>query len=163
MNNSIYQFSVSTLQGKEISLEEYKGKVILIVNTATRCGRRGQLEDLEIIYQKYKDKGFVVIGFPSNDFAQEPLNGEAIQEYCAMNYGVTFPMMNKVHVRGEKAAPLFQFFSDKNKNGAIERIPKWNFYKFLIGKDGKVITSFWTYRRPVNKKITTAIEAALNK
>lgn len=162
MNQSIYQFKVTTLQGKEISLEDYKGKVILIVNTATRCGRRGQLEDLEKIYQKYKDKGFVVLGFPSNDFAQEPLNGEAIQEYCEINFGVTFPMMNKINVRGENADPLFKFFSDKNKNGMIERTPRWNFYKFLIGKDGKVIDSFWTYRKPTNKKITSAIENALN-
>lgn len=162
MNQSIYQFKVTTLQGKEISLEDYKGKVILIVNTATRCGRRGQLEDLEKIYQKYKDKGFVVLGFPSNDFAQEPLNGEAIQEYCSINYGVTFPMMNKINVRGKNADPLFKFFSDKNQNGAIERIPKWNFYKFLIGKNGKVLDSFWTYRKPTNKKITSAIENALN-
>lgn len=162
MNQSIYQFKVTTLQGKEISLEDYKGKVILIVNTATRCGRRGQLEDLEKIYQKYKDKGFEVLGFPSNDFAQEPLNGEAIQEYCSINFGVTFPMMNKINVRGENADPLFKFFSDKNQNGVIERIPKWNFYKFLIGKNGKVLDSFWTYRKPTNKKITSAIEKALN-
>lgn len=160
-DQSIYQFKVKTLQGKEISLEAYKGKVILIVNTATRCGRRGQLEDLELIYQQFKDRGFIVIGFPSNDFAQEPLNGEAISEYCSINYGVTFPMMNKINVRGENADPLFKFFSDKNKNGIIERTPKWNFYKFLIGRDGKVLNSFWTYRRPVNKKIITAIEKAL--
>ncbi len=161
MDKSIYQFKVTTLQGKEISLEAYKGKVLLIVNTATRCGKRGQLEDLETIYQKYKDRGFSVLGFPSNDFAQEPLNGEAIQEYCSINYGVTFPMMNKINVRGENADPLFSFFSDKNKNGVIARTPKWNFYKFLIGKDGFVRDSFWTYRRPVNKKITDAIENAL--
>ncbi len=161
MPETIYGFTTKTLQGKEIALDAYRGKVLLVVNTATGCGQSPQLESLEALYRKYKDNGLVIIGFPSDSFAQEPREGEEIAEYCSVNYGVSFPMMQKVQVRGENADPVFQFFANKKANGKIARIPKWNFYKFLIGRDGKVIDAFWTYRKPTNKKIIRAIENAL--
>jgi glutathione peroxidase len=162
ITGSVYPFKVKRPDGEEIQLDTFKGKVVLIVNTASRCGRAPQLRSLESLYQKYKGQGFIVVGFPSNDFSQEPLEGTALQEYCEINYGVSFLIMDKIHVRGSNAHPLFQFFSDKKKNGRIATTPRWNYYKFLVGRDGKVIDSFWTYRGPLNKKIIRAIETALS-
>lgn len=161
MNKSVYSFATKTLQGKEISLSDFRGKVLLVVNTATGCGQSPQLTALEKLYQEYKDRGLMVIGFPSDQFNQEPLEGNSIQEHCSINYGVTFPMMEKVMVNGKNAHPLFKFFNNKNENGAIQAHPRWNFYKFLIGRNGEVIDYFWTYRQPGNKKIRAAIEKAL--
>jgi len=161
VDNTIYQFKFITTSGKEITTAELSGKVVLIVNTATKCGHTPQLETLEALYHKYKDSGLLILGVPSDQFAQEPLEGENISEYCSINYGVTFPMLQKTPVRGEHAHPVFTFFADEKKNGKIASTPKWNFYKYLIGRDGKVIDYFWTYRKPDNKKIIRAIEKAL--
>jgi len=162
MAESIYGYKIKTLQGNEISMDVYKGNVLLIVNTASECGRTPQLEDLEMLYKKYRASGLMVLGFPSNDFAQEPLEGEALKEFCEMNYGVTFPILEKVNVNGQNAHPLFHFFADKQLNGKTSRPPKWNFYKYLVGHDGQLIDSYWSYRRPKNRKIIRAIEKALS-
>jgi glutathione peroxidase len=162
VDNTIYQFNFTTPSGKSLSTADLSGKVILIVNTATKCGHTPQLITLEKLYNKYKDQGLLIIGFPSDQFAQEPLEGEDISEFCSINYGVTFPMMQKTKLKGEDAHPIFKFFASKSKNGAISSVPRWNFYKYLIGRDGKVIDYFWTYRKPDNAKFVRAIEKALD-
>lgn len=158
---TIYPYTSTLLNGKEISFDQFRGKVILVVNTASRCGHDYQLGMLESVYKKYKDQGLVIVGFPSDQFAQEPLDSEGIAEHCSINYGVTFPMMQKIKVRGQDAHPIYRFFADKKLNGAISSKPKWNFYKYLIGRDGQVIDYFWTYRKPDNAKFIRAIERAL--
>lgn len=159
---SIHQFTVKNLAGKDVPLETYKGKVLLIVNTASKCGYTPQLEQLEKLHEKFRDKGFSVLAFPSNDFGgQEPLNGEAIQEFCDRNYGVTFPVFEKIHVKGNKAAPLFHFLSDKKQNGAVASTPKWNFHKYLIDKEGRVVDFFYTITEPDAIRVQRAIEKLL--
>lgn len=162
MEKTIYGFTARNSAGKEISFDQFKGKVLLIVNTASGCGHTPQLGELEEIYQRYKNDGLQIIGFPTDQFSQEPLEGKAIDEFCTVNYGVTFPIMEKCNVKGANAHPVFQFFADKNQNGKIASAPYWNFYKYLIGRDGKVIDYFFTYRHPTSKKITRAIEKALS-
>ena len=159
---SIHQFTVKNLAGKDVKLEDYKGKALLIVNTASKCGYTPQLAQLEKLHEKYKDKGFAVLGFPSNDFGgQEPLAGKAIQEFCEVNYGVTFTVFEKVHVKGSKAAPLFKFLSDKKLNGKISSAPKWNFHKYLIDKEGRVVDFFYTITEPDAPRLARAIEKLL--
>ncbi|MEZ5014542.1 MAG: glutathione peroxidase [Chitinophagales bacterium] len=163
MSESFYDLQTLTLQGKSFSFGDLRGKVCLIVNIASKCGRAPQLEGLQKLYEKYKDKGFAILAFPSDQFHQEPLEGERIEEYCSINYGVTFPIMEKTKVRGKDAHPVFSYFSSKNKNGVFASKPYWNFYKYLIGRDGKPITYFWSYKKPGSKKIIRAIEKALEK
>ncbi|HMU68741.1 MAG TPA: glutathione peroxidase [Chitinophagales bacterium] len=158
---SIHALNVTALSGRTFSMSEYTGKVLLIVNTASKCGHTYQLGLLEELYQEYKDRGLVVIGFPSDQFAQEPLNGEQIQEHCQVNYGVTFPMMAKSKVRGDEANAVFKFFSSKSLNGKFSKQPRWNFYKFLVGRNGEALDHFWTYRKPNNAALRKAIERAL--
>lgn len=160
-DHTIYPFSANKLNGQPFSFEQLRGKVVLVVNTASKCGHDYQLGMLEELYRTYKDRGLMIIGFPSDQFAQEPLDSSGIAEHCSINYGVSFPMMEKIKVRGKMAHPLYQFFADKKANGVLSNTPKWNFYKFLIGRDGKVIDYFWTYRKPDNKKFRMAIEKAL--
>ncbi len=162
-NQTIYQFVVKTLADEEFSLSAYRNEVLLIVNTATKCGHAPQLEQLETLYQRYKNKGFTVLAFPSAQFNQEPLEGKAIGEYCSKNYGITFPMLQKIQLRGDDAHPLYKFFADKRLNGKIASKPRWNYYKYLIGNDGKVIDYYVTWLSPSSKKITRAIENALTK
>ncbi len=162
MSKSIHQFTVKNLVGKDVKLEDYKGKALLIVNTASKCGYTPQLAQLEKLHEKYKDKGFAVLGFPSNDFGgQEPLAGQAIQEFCEVNYGVTFPVFEKVHVKGSKAVPLFKFLSDKKLNGEVSSTPKWNFHKYLIDKEGRVVDFFYTITEPDAPRLARAIEKLL--
>lgn len=159
---SIHQFTVKDLSGNDVLLESYKGKALLIVNTASKCGYTPQLAQLERLHEKYKDKGFSVLAFPSNDFGgQEPLKGEAIREFCKENYGVTFPVFEKVHVKGSKATPLFQFLSDKKLNGAVSSTPRWNFHKYLIDKEGRVVDFFYTITTPGASRLQRAIEKLL--
>ncbi len=162
MEKTIYGFTARNSAGKKILFDQFKDKVLLIVNTASGCGHTPQLAELEEIYQRYKNSGLIVIGFPTDQFSQEPLEGKAIDEFCSVNYGVTFPIMEKCKIKGEHAHPIFQFFADKKQNGKISSAPYWNFYKYLIGRDGKVIDYFFTYRHPTNKKIIRAIEKALS-
>ena len=162
MENTIYQFSANTLQNKPVSLSEYKDKVILIVNTASECGFTPQYKGLEELYQEYKDKGLVVLGFPSNDFGgQEPLEGKEIESFCSINYGVSFPIFEKTKVKGKEASDLFKFLSDKKQNGNVNISPKWNFQKYLINKNGEVVDYFLSTTTPNSGKIKRAIEKLL--
>jgi glutathione peroxidase len=142
MNNQFYQFIAKSLQGKEIAMDTYKGKTVLIVNTASKCGFTPQFEGLEKLYEKYKDKGFVILGFPCNQFAnQEPGDEKSISEGCLLNYGVTFPMFSKIEVNGENAHPVYKYLK-KELNGVFGSKIKWNFTKFLIDADGKPVKRF---------------------
>ncbi|MFA5573469.1 MAG: glutathione peroxidase [Brumimicrobium sp.] len=136
---TIYDYEVETIEGETISLSKFKGKKMLIVNTASKCGFTPQYKQLEELYQMFKDKDFVILGFPSNDFlSQEPGTNEEIAEFCQKNYGVTFPMMAKIKVKGKNKAPLYNYLTSKELNGHSDSKVKWNFQKYLIGKDGKI-------------------------
>ncbi len=163
MKKSIHQFKVKNAKGSEIDLEEYKGKVVLVVNTASKCGFTPQLEKLEALYKEYKNDDFVILGFPSNDFAnQEPLEGEKAEEFCQINYGVSFPIMEKVHVKGDQQHPLFKFLSNKSENGKVNSIPKWNFHKYLVNKEGEVVDYFYTITSPTSGKIKKSVKKLLS-
>ncbi len=160
--NTIYDISFKNAAGKEISLADYKGKTLLLVNTATKCGLAPQFKDLEELYKTYKDKGLVILGFPSNQFSnQEPLEGEAIDQFCELNYGVSFPIFDKTDVKGETASPLFKFLSNKNENGAVGLSPKWNFQKYLINRQGEVVDYFLPITTPTAGRVKRAIEKLL--
>ena len=136
---TIYQFKVNDLQGNEFDFETLKGKKIIIVNTASKCGLTPQYEGLQDIYDKYEKSGVVVVGFPSNDFLwQEPGNSEKIASFCKLNYGVTFPMMEKIKVKGSKKHDIYSFLTQKNKNGYEDSKVTWNFQKFLINRKGEL-------------------------
>ncbi len=148
MDAQFYQLSAVSLQGKEISMEEYKGKTVLIVNTASECGFTPQFEGLEKLYQKYKDKGLVILGFPCNQFgSQEPGDEKSIAAGCVINYGVTFQMFSKVEVNGDNAHPIYKFLKSE-KGGWFGDAIKWNFTKFLINSEGKPIERFAPVTKP---------------
>jgi glutathione peroxidase len=137
---TIYQFKVTDLYGKEFDFSTLKGKKLLIVNTASECGLTPQYKDLEAIYRKYKDKNFVIIGFPANNFgSQEPGSNEQIAKFCQMNYGVTFPMMSKISVKGKDIHEVYKFLTQKDKNGLQDSQVEWNFQKYLINEEGELI------------------------
>ena len=137
---TIYQFKVTDLYGKEFDFYTLKGKKLLIVNTASECGLTPQYKDLEAIYRKYKDKNFVIIGFPANNFgSQEPGSNEQIAKFCQMNYGVTFPMMSKISVKGKDIHEVYKFLTQKDKNGLQDSQVEWNFQKYLINEEGELI------------------------
>lgn len=148
MENSFYQFKATSLQGKEISMEEYKGKTVLVVNTASKCGLSPQFEGLEALNQKYKDKGLVILGFPCNQFGnQEPGDEKSISEGCVINYGVSFQMFSKVDVNGDQAHPLYKYLK-KQLSGFLGSRIKWNFTKFLIDSNGKPVKRFSPTTKP---------------
>lgn len=150
----------NTPAGKESSLAEYKGKVVLVVNTASKCGLTPQYEALEAIHRKYAAKGFTVLAFPCNDFGgQEPGTAAEISEFCQTKYSVTFPLMAKIHVKGSEQHPLYQALT--GKEGSFPGDVKWNFGKFLIGKDGKPLARFEPTEKPDSEAITAAIEKAI--
>jgi glutathione peroxidase len=137
---TIYQFRVKDLYGKEFDFASLKGKKILVVNTASECGLTPQYKDLEAIYEKYKDKNFVIVGFPANNFgSQEPGSNEEIAKFCKSNYGVTFPMMSKVSVKGKDMTEIYQFLTQKGKNGLQDSEVEWNFQKYLINEEGRLV------------------------
>jgi glutathione peroxidase len=137
---TIYQFKVTDLYGNEFDFASLKGKKILIVNTASECGLTPQYKDLEAIYGKYKEKNFVILGFPANNFgAQEPGSNEQIAAFCQKNYGVTFPMMEKISVKGNDKHELYQFLTEKSKNGLQDSDVEWNFQKYLINENGELV------------------------
>lgn len=151
---TIHPFKVKLLNGQEKDLSHYKGKVLLIVNTASGCGFTPQLEELQKLREQFVDEGFEVLGFPSNDFGkQEPLEGDAIHQFCEVNYGVQFPIFEKVMVRGAGAHPLFKFLSKKELNGRLNSTPKWNFHKYLVNKNGEVVNYFYPFTKPSSSKI----------
>jgi glutathione peroxidase len=157
---SIYDFKANQINGKPVKLSAYKGKVLLIVNTASQCGFTPQFAGLEALYEKYADQGLTVLGFPSNQFgAQDPGTNEEIGAFCTTNYGVSFPMMEKIDVNGSDAAPLYQWLT-KEKPGLLGFTAiKWNFTKFLIGRDGTVLKRYAPLDTPAS--LTRDIEAAL--
>ena len=165
MNNSIHQFLVKNAQNKEVNLADYKGKVVMIVNTASKCGLTPQLDKLEKLYEEYKDQGFEIIGFPSNDFAgQEPLTADKAEEFCKVNYGVTFPIMEKIHVKkGDEQHELYKFMAKEAPGPGLLTNPKWNFHKYIIDKEGKVVDYFIPTTEPDNEKIKKEIEELLKK
>jgi len=157
---SIYNFSVLRNNGEEESLDKYRGQVVLIVNTASKCGFTEQYKGLEALYQKYKSQGFVILGFPCNQFGkQEPGSNSDIAEFCELNFGVTFPLFAKVDVNGKEAAPLFEYLKSQAKGVLGSTGVKWNFTKFLVAKDGSVIDRFAPTTKPL--ALETEIEKAL--
>jgi glutathione peroxidase len=155
---SIHQFKVSKLNGANVNLDTYKNKVLLVVNIASECGFVSQLQELQELRETYKDKDFEILAFPSNDFGrQEPLEGEAINQFCQVNYGVTFPVFEKTMVRGEHAHPLFKFLADKKLNGVLTSTPRWNFHKYLINKKGEVVDYFFPFTKPLSSKVKKQI------
>ena len=150
----IYDFKVSSLDGGTIDFSKYKGKKILIVNTASECGYTPQYADLEKLYEQYKSK-LVVVGFPANNFGgQEPGTNGEIKEFCKKNYGVTFPMAGKVSVKGDDIHPLFKWLTSKSENGVMDAEIKWNFTKFLLDENGKLLAVFPSKVNPVSEEIT---------
>ncbi len=159
-NQSVYDFTVKAADGTDIALEKYKGQVVLVVNVASKCGFTPQYEGLESIFEKYHDKGFSVLGFPCNQFgAQEPGNNEEIMQFCKLTYDVTFPIMSKVDVNGDKAAPVFKHLKSSIPGILGTEAIKWNFTKFLVGKNGQVIERYSPQTKP--EDIAKDIEKAL--
>ena len=153
-SQTIYQFKVTDLYGKEFDFSTLKGKKLLIVNTASECGLTPQYKDLEAIYSKYKDKNFVIIGFPANNFgSQEPGSNEQIAKFCQMNYGVTFPMMSKISVKGKDIHEVYKFLTQKDKNGLQDSQVEWNFQKYLINEDGELIKVLSPRVLPIDSEI----------
>ena len=139
MDQTIYQFKVKDIKGNTFDFENLRGKKIMIVNTASKCGLTGQYKGLQKLYDRYKYSGFVIVGFPANDFLwQEPGSDKEIAAFCEKNYGVTFPMMSKITVKGSEMHPLYQFLTQVRKNGVKSSTVSWNFQKYLIGQDGKL-------------------------
>jgi glutathione peroxidase len=153
---SLFELTPNSLAGKPQPLSAYKGKVTLVVNTASECGYTPQYAGLEKLYEEYKDKGLVILGFPSNDFgAQEPGSAEQIHTFCQKNYGVQFPMFEKVATKGSSQSPVYKFLTAKHGE------PKWNFHKYLVGKDGQVRAAFPSKVAPESKELRDAIDQAL--
>ncbi len=162
LNPTIYPFKVKFLSGKEQLLSAYTDKVLLIVNTASGCGFTPQLKELQELRTEFAPKGFEVLGFPSNDFGnQEPLSDTEINQFCEVNYGVEFPIFEKVMVRGEAAHPLFKFLRDKKLNGHLNSTPRWNFHKYLINRKGEVVDYFYSFTKPSSSKIKKKIQRLL--
>jgi glutathione peroxidase len=160
--SSVYDFTLPSIDGRPSPLAAYKGKVLLLVNVASKCGFTPQYKGLEALYEKYKDQGLVVIGFPANNFgAQEPGTNDEIKTFCSRTYHVSFPMYSKISVKGDDKAPLYQFLTDKAANPTTGGEIGWNFTKFLVDKDGKVIARFNSQVTPESPELTSAVEQAL--
>ena len=159
MPSKLFGFTVRTIDGKERSLSEYKGKVVLIVNVASECGYTPQYKDLQDIYQKYKDKGFVILGFPSNDFGQqEPGTDPEIKQFCETKYNVTFDLFSKIEVKGNDQAPLYKYLTTECE---VPHEITWNFNKFLVDRTGKVVDYFPSKVKPTDTALTKKIEELL--
>lgn len=160
--NSIYDFTMKNIDGNDVNLGEFKGKVLLIVNVASKCGFTGQYAGLEKLYKTYSSQGLVVLGFPANNFmGQEPGTEAEIKSFCALNYGVTFPMFAKISVKGKTQHPFYGFLTSKATNPNFDGSISWNFNKFLIGRDGTVLGRFGSRTAPDNKELVAAVERAL--
>ena len=159
---SIFDYTLNTIDGQPAPLSAYKGKVVMLVNVASRCGFTPQYTVLEAIYEKYKERGFVIVGIPANNFgAQEPGTNQEIKTFCQSKYNVTFPMMSKVSVKGEDKTPLYQYLTDKSANPKTGGDIQWNFTKFLVGADGQIVARFEPKVTPDSAEVTAAIEKAL--
>tara|TARA_X000001036_G_scaffold432828_1_gene469391 strand:- start:535 stop:1050 length:516 start_codon:yes stop_codon:yes gene_type:complete len=154
-SNLVYDYTFDGIDGKKIELEQFKDKVIVVVNVASRCGYTPQYEDLQKLWIDYKDKDLVVIGVPTNNFKQEPGSDKEIKDFCETNFGINFPMTIKTSVIGKDAHPFYKWAKDNHGIGAI---PKWNFHKIIIGKKGKVVDTFASFTKPSSKKFLKLIE-----
>jgi glutathione peroxidase len=151
---TFHDFTVKDIDGKEFDLASLKGKKVLVVNVASKCGLTPQYEDLQALYDKYKDRNFTVIGFPANNFAgQEPGTNAQIKEFCTLNYGVTFPMMDKISVKGKDQAPVYNWLTHKSENGKIDQEVTWNFQKFMIDEEGNLVDVVQPKESPTSEKI----------
>jgi glutathione peroxidase len=159
---SLYDFSVKTIEGAPETLNAFKGKTVLIVNVASKCGYTPQYAGLQKLYAKYQDKGFVILGFPANNFgAQEPGTNAEIKTFCSRTYNVTFPMFSKISVKGDDKAPLYQYLTEASPNAATHGDIQWNFTKFLVSRDGKIVARFEPNVTPDSPQMEKAIESAL--
>ena len=154
-----YEFSFQSIDGGEINLQKYKDRVILIVNVASRCGFTPQYDGLQKIWNKYENKGLVVIGVPTNNFKQEPGSNKEIKDFCETNFGIDFPMTEKINVIGSSAHPFYLW---AKKNYGVGAIPKWNFHKIIINKDGNIVKTFSSITSPTSNKFINFIEKELN-
>jgi glutathione peroxidase len=161
---SIYSFTMKSIDGQPVSLKAYKGKVVLLVNVASKCGFTPQYAGLEALYEKYKGRGLVIIGVPANNFAQqEPGTNEEIKSFCSRKYNVTFPMMSKVSVLGDDETPLYRSLTDKSADPKFGGDIKWNFTKFLFGRNGNLVARFEPPVKPDSTEVQSAVESALGK
>ncbi len=155
---NIYDFTMQDIDGRDVSLSEFKGKVVLIVNVASKCGFTSQYAELEALYKARKDEGLVILGFPANNFMrQEPGTDTEIKAFCTLTYGVTFPMFSKISVKGKEIDPLYAFLTSKDTNPDFGGAVSWNFNKFLIGRDGSVVGRFGSRTKPDDKKLVDAV------
>ena len=154
-----FDFNIKSIEGNEINLENFKNNVILLVNTASYCGFTNQYDGLQKIYQKYKDKGLIVMGVPSNSFNQEKNEENEIKEFCEVNFNITFPMTSIYDVRGENAHPIYKWAKDNHGKSAV---PKWNFHKIIINKEGKIEETFSSLTKPTSNKILSVLDKLLN-
>jgi glutathione peroxidase len=158
-NSGFYDFKVRTLEGNEFDFASLKGKKVMIVNTASKCGFTPQYKDLEEVYQRYRDN-LEIIGFPANNFMnQEPGSSSEIRKFCSENYGVTFPMMEKISVKGKDMAPLYKWLTSKEKNGVMDSEVKWNFQKYLIDENGKLVDVVYSKDKPTSDKVIAWISS----
>jgi glutathione peroxidase len=163
-DKTVLDFTLKNIDGKETSLAAYKGQVLLLVNVASKCGYTPQYEGLQALYTKYKDQGLVVLGIPANNFgAQEPGTNEEIKQFCTLKYNVSFPLFAKISVKGDDIHPLYKFLTDKTTNPQFGGDIKWNFNKFLVGRDGKILARFESGDKPEGEKVGQAVEQALKK
>ena len=161
---NIYDFTMNSIDGKPVSLKSYKGKVVLLVNVASKCGYTPQYAGLESLYEKYKDRGFVIVGVPANNFMQqEPGTNEEIKTFCSRKYNVSFPMMSKVSVLGEDKTPLYRYLTDRNSDPKFGGDIKWNFTKFLFDRNGNPVARFEPAVTPDSAEVQSAVESALGK
>ncbi|NUN70710.1 MAG: glutathione peroxidase [Bacteroidetes bacterium] len=159
METPFYSFTMKSLEGRDVPLSTYKGKVVMVVNTASFCGYTPQYKDLEAIYKQYKEKGFVILGFPANDFGkQEPGKDEDIAAFCERNYGVTFPMFSKISVKGKGIHPLYEYLTTQTQ---FKEEIGWNFTKFVVDKNGAVVAKFESKVKPTDKEVLAAVEKLL--
>jgi glutathione peroxidase len=162
MAPSVLDFTVRDLEGKPSELKQHKGQVVLIVNVASKCGLTPQYKQLEALYLKYKDRGLVIIGFPANDFlGQEPGTPAEIRQFCTLNYDVTFPLMEKITVKGKEMHPVYKFLTEKATAGAMAGDIEWNFAKFLVDRQGQLMARFGSRTKPDDAVVVTALETAL--
>jgi glutathione peroxidase len=160
--STIYQFTMPDIEGEMVSLEKYKGKVVLIVNVASKCGLTPQYKELQELYNNKADAGLVILGFPANNFAgQEPGSEEEIATFCEKNYGVTFPMFSKISVKGDDQHPLYQFLTQKDLNGVMDSDVKWNFQKYLIDREGKLVEMISPRTSVTEASVRSKIDALL--
>ena len=153
--NLAYEYTFDGIDGNKINLDKYKNKIIVVVNVASRCGYTPQYEGLQNLYTNYKDKNLVVIGVPTNNFKQEPGSNKEIKDFCETNFGINFPIAEKTNVIGKNAHPFYKWAKENHGIGAI---PKWNFHKIIIGKNGKVIDTFASFTKPTSNKFLKTIE-----